>query len=710
MGGGCTTDSECSSGKCQKVEFSAFSDISGKRCIDPKDAGVIATYNFINAISFGAAGNYVKANMDIAEENPQATYWEKVLDQRNLAASAQLGVILSTEGVAIAMGGHAIIGGVAAGSAALGTGVAAGSAALTAVGTALPGLAFAGSTISLGQNYSGAIGDCSTDKNSPECKAALVNAGLATINFATAGMSSKAQGAMQAAKITGFGIQRATQQMTIARAANALATIPNLAVQAPAAIQVCRENPFSTACLIQGGSTAMMAAGGLSDAIFTGKTALSSIADKLLGGVSSYGPPSGVALIGDLHSDLAATKQLFWEQGIIDEYGRPTNQKFITVGDYYGKGTAQQGYNPGMSVFDYVEDIANRGNANNKLLAGNWEPRYAQAVVSYNNLPAGDIAEAARIANIADAAARKAALQALPEGDLKILATLLSKTASLEEIATLASNPEQFAKQLSSLDYITKPSSGAIAQHIDTPDLARLSLSPEDLIALKQQNPTLYNQIQTIIDPANTRALNPQQLNFISEAQKNLGLSSDQIINNINTNAKNAVTDALLGTPHSNSTITLKTLDSIMNQELSFYSSDRSDLLKIYANQLGIDTILHGHTPVSAITGYQKDILDLALKQDLITNQYTGSYYDPASQITLLNIDANNASGMRTGGQFFPTSYGIMQTPTDFEYVSRTLTPAQLPTTPLIPTAFNTPLIPSSAFWYFVQTNTVATP
>ena len=92
----------------------------------------------------------------------------------------------------------------------------------------------------------------------------VTQAGLDTLNFISAGTSSYAQSALLAGMAT-------TQQVNMARAVNAAVTIPNLANQIPNAIRACQNDPLSSACLIQAGSTTLTAIGGISDAVYSGR-------------------------------------------------------------------------------------------------------------------------------------------------------------------------------------------------------------------------------------------------------------------------------------------------------------------------------------------------------------------------------------------------------------------------------------------------------
>lgn len=92
----CTADSECSSGSCQQKTTA----LPTKYCTD-SNTGLTATYNTLNTVTFGAFGNYVQTNQDIAAQNPQASYLKKAFNIQNVAASAKLGTVLTAKGAII---------------------------------------------------------------------------------------------------------------------------------------------------------------------------------------------------------------------------------------------------------------------------------------------------------------------------------------------------------------------------------------------------------------------------------------------------------------------------------------------------------------------------------------------------------------------------------------------------------------------------------
>ncbi|MCG2691808.1 hypothetical protein L6272_03190, partial [Microgenomates group bacterium] len=66
------------------------------------NAGLIATYNTLNAVTFGAFGNYVQTYQNINAQNPQASYLERAFNPAGVAASAQLGTVLTAEAAIVA--------------------------------------------------------------------------------------------------------------------------------------------------------------------------------------------------------------------------------------------------------------------------------------------------------------------------------------------------------------------------------------------------------------------------------------------------------------------------------------------------------------------------------------------------------------------------------------------------------------------------------
>jgi hypothetical protein len=65
-------------------------------------------YNVLNTVTFGGFGNYVQTYQNINAQNPQASYLEKAFNPSGMAASAQLGTILTAEGAILFAGGTAL--------------------------------------------------------------------------------------------------------------------------------------------------------------------------------------------------------------------------------------------------------------------------------------------------------------------------------------------------------------------------------------------------------------------------------------------------------------------------------------------------------------------------------------------------------------------------------------------------------------------------
>lgn len=94
-----TCSNGCENGACKSAPAPA-------KKVD-SNAGLIATYNTLNAVTFGAFGNYVQTYQNISAQNPQASYLQQAFNPQGIAASAQLGVVLTAEGAAVAAAGPA---------------------------------------------------------------------------------------------------------------------------------------------------------------------------------------------------------------------------------------------------------------------------------------------------------------------------------------------------------------------------------------------------------------------------------------------------------------------------------------------------------------------------------------------------------------------------------------------------------------------------
>ncbi|MEI6690958.1 MAG: hypothetical protein WCL07_04410, partial [bacterium] len=387
-------------------------------------------------------------------------------------------------------------------------------------------------------------------------------------------------------------------------------------------------------------------------------TVTNKVVDKYLGGLSGdFLVPldqTTIALVGDLHADVDGTKEIFRNLGIVDEFG-PTGRPFVSVGDFFGKnntyvpptpaGIDLQKYveplstTPGIDTFEYVQHIQDVVGTERAILqAGNWEPRTAKAVVAYLG------------------------------GNQQVVEDLMNKRLGKEEIETLASDPAKFASMLDRLDYVSMID-GQVVQHIDTPELAKLSLSSADLAKLQETNPALATKINELTNNSTTM-LTAESMQTIREAQQTLELTSQQIIDNINNNAHSITSNALLNPTDKDAILALDKLGDMMNGELSFYGPEKSDLLSLYINDmLGADTLIHGHSPVSTI---DKAVTGI---------DYAGTFVEPISGVKLINIDANNSSGMRLPGKF-PTVNGVVQVPSDTILKEKTLVPTELIPTP----------------------------
>ncbi|MBU1323306.1 hypothetical protein KKE75_04590, partial [Patescibacteria group bacterium] len=66
------------------------------------NAGLIATYKTLDAVTFGAFGNYVQTYQDINTQNPQASYLQQAFNPQGIAAATQLGVVLTAEAAIVA--------------------------------------------------------------------------------------------------------------------------------------------------------------------------------------------------------------------------------------------------------------------------------------------------------------------------------------------------------------------------------------------------------------------------------------------------------------------------------------------------------------------------------------------------------------------------------------------------------------------------------
>jgi hypothetical protein len=307
---------------------------------------------------------------------------------------------------------------------------------------------------------------------------------------------------------------------------------------------------------------------------------------------------------------------------LIDANGNVTTQGAVFFGDYFGKSTNQLTAlsptgTPGLDILSTVTGISSQ-NPNVVALAGNWEPRYAYAMA------------------------------AQAQGYTGVVQDLAKKTVNLKELNYMMNNSSGVQRQMSQLSFVSYvPGTNTVAQHIDTAELARLSLSEADLGRLMQTDMPLaqrYLQIET-----KPGTINSEDLAVIQQAVNKAGVSSQQVVANINSNANtiinNAVGQASRGhVPAGAAFNDIQNLNNIMGQELTFYNSGNSDLLTRYSQLLGgADSIIHGHSPISSMTSYAK----YDLKPQFIEGGYSGSYYDQASGVHLQNVDFNNSRGMR---------------------------------------------------------------
>lgn len=369
----------------------------------------------------------------------------------------------------------------------------------------------------------------------------------------------------------------------------------------------------------------------------------------------------GFTLLGDIHSDPAAAKAYLLQQGAIDQYGnKMPGQKIIFAGDAFGKNTSALSPTGGNEALDFAIKYADI------KVAGNWEPKCVAGVC------------------------------ALLNGDSATLAKLTSKTLSLADVQLAAENPAAFAAKINQLDYVhvlPGQSANTLVQHVDTGELARFALSPTDLLKLQKSDPELAIQVAKITNLSQTYTpLSPSDLEAVNKAVKTIGLSPTEIAGNINNSAHDIVTYALNNPNNSTAMNNLNVLQSTMNQDLTFYGPESSQMINPYADMFNADTILHGHSPVvrmqNAIQG-----VTTATQALVGGSSYNGIYTDPTTGINLVNIDANLSSGMRTPVWIQDVQNGVSQIPQGMApYLPQTQVPTFLqigpnaPTTPLFGT------------------------
>lgn len=371
---------------------------------------------------------------------------------------------------------------------------------------------------------------------------------------------------------------------------------------------------------------------------------------------------NGYTLLGDIHSDPKAAIKYLQEQGVLDQYGKLIpGQKIISVGDLFGKTSTDLSPIGGNQALDLVNSLPGI------KLAGNWEPKCVAGVCALNS------------------------------GDTATLNKLVDKTLSLADVQLAAADPAAFAQRINQLDYVNIiPGNAAntVAQHVDTPELARFALSSTDLVKLSKSNPELAQQITNIVNLNSTYTpLSTSDLTAINQAVKEVGLNPTAIASNINNQAHDIVTYALTNPSNSTAINNLDVLQKTMNADLTFYGPDSSQMIGQYSNMFNADTLLHGHSPVvnlqTATRGVTADM------QALVGgSSYHGVYTDPITGVTLTNIDANISSAMRTPTWIQNVVNGVTQIPTGMApYLPQTTVPTFLQVGSGVPTIplFGTP-------------------
>ena len=378
------------------------------------------------------------------------------------------------------------------------------------------------------------------------------------------------------------------------------------------------------------------------------------------------------ALLGDTHGlNSSQLEQKLWEAEITDLFGKRTAKPaYIQLDDFGKTTTLNDSVTPGIDNLERILELKAANPDATTLSLGNWDgARVPLAVVSYLN------------------------------DDQATLGKIINKTLSATEVEILATTPEVLARQLSQADFVTVMDDVGI-QHIDTPELARFSLSADDIARIGKTDSALAKQLTDItLNPA---ALTPDSLLTIKKGQQLLGLTPTNVVGNINKNAHDIVTNALLHPEIPANVTALTLLDKVMGSEGTFYGVSRSTILPTYAEMIGANNLVHGHNPVSAMLAGQGSV-DEVLKTQLIHTGYTGIYTEPTSGITLVNIDADLSPLMRipklfddAGKQIFlPQIDGIVQMPEgmaaqlrDIVNVPQSLPtfPNSLPTPPQAPT------------------------
>lgn len=110
----CNRNSDCQSGVCQYASFGQSICVVPDVVLTEEEQQqqteelLTGVGQFLNTITFGAFGNYISTYAEINQELPESSYLERAFSQEGLAASTELGTILTAEGAALWYTGAAL--------------------------------------------------------------------------------------------------------------------------------------------------------------------------------------------------------------------------------------------------------------------------------------------------------------------------------------------------------------------------------------------------------------------------------------------------------------------------------------------------------------------------------------------------------------------------------------------------------------------------
>jgi len=335
------------------------------------------------------------------------------------------------------------------------------------------------------------------------------------------------------------------------------------------------------------------------------------VGDRL---VSFFKPDADeIKVISDLHSDWSNAQIRLAAAGFIDPAtGKAKNIVGVILGDYFGKTTTElveYSTTPGYDLLRNAIDLQEQTGGKIVALAGNWEPRTAYAIRLQKLSQAVEEAvsrgdETYLRALLKDNGFKDA--QALND-EIRNFLKLDTKgpmALSQAEIVSLANKNKEVGALMGKLKIITRMPDGSVFQHVDDAELLRYifnSVEEIDGLALSPESKAALQEIFSSRGNGKTY-LTADQVREINLAAKQLGLSSDALMEKINQNTAKILEDGLTQLNDPLAKTNLLNLERDMSKDLAFYNSP--DVLVEYSNifsQNGDFRLATGHSPIDTI-------------------------------------------------------------------------------------------------------------